>query len=391
MISKPLLIALDHADQLTARPDVFASETATPIRAEVGEGSGYAVPYQVVDGIAVLPVSGTLVSATGYLTSVGGYQGYDGVRAMLAMANEDDDVEDIMMVLDTPGGDVIGLKAVVSDIERSMKPVYSYTPSMAASAGYWIGSAAKRMGADDMAMVGSIGAVAVVQNVSGNLAQNGITVEYIRSGRRKAEVNSVEPMTDEARSMMQRSVERAGTMFANAVAKNRKMSVEDVLSTEAALLDPEQALTLGLIDEVGSLEEMMNSIRNERAMSQSQLQETPMEIQTNDEAIAQGAASERARIKAILDTGHPGAQHMAFNTSMSANDAIGLLAAIPASAPVAAPVAATVVSNPIQALEAHAVVRPDVAPTKQITTRDITTSDGRFSIGAAVAAMNKTQ
>jgi ClpP class serine protease len=215
----------------------------------------------------------------------------------------------------------------------------------------------------------------------------------IRFGARKAETNSVEHLTDAARAAMQTSINEVGMLFASGVATNRKMSLEAVLGTEAAVFTASQAKSIGLIDEVASFDQTLSSFSNSLEQS-GQLQQEAVMASEQDIASArlEGAAAERARIGDILAIGHPGANHIAFNTNMGVAEASALLAAIPASVAPAAPAAPAPAAGNAAALAALA----DHQTVAQDTPRGVTVdtvkpeaimTNGNFSIAKAVAVM----
>jgi ClpP class serine protease len=99
----------------------------------------------VTNGIAVLPVSGTLVSKTRSLQPYSGMTGYNGIIARLQQAMSDPSVDGIMLDMDTPGGMVSGAFDC-ADIARmrDIKPVWALANDMNCSAGQLIASAASR-------------------------------------------------------------------------------------------------------------------------------------------------------------------------------------------------------------------------------------------------------
>ncbi|HGH4634991.1 TPA: S49 family peptidase, partial [Enterobacter bugandensis] len=115
--------------------------------------------YQVTNGIAVLPVSGTLVSKTRSLQPYSGMTGYNGVIARLQQAMSDPGVDGILLDMDTPGGMVSGAFDCADIIARmrDIKPVWALANDMNCSAGQLIASSASRRLVTQTARTGSIG------------------------------------------------------------------------------------------------------------------------------------------------------------------------------------------------------------------------------------------
>lgn len=91
------------------------------------DGPRQARSYQVMNGIAVLPVSGTLVSRTRALQPYSGMTGYNGIIARLQQAASDPMVDGILLDMDTPGGMVAGAFDCADIIARvrDIKPVWA--------------------------------------------------------------------------------------------------------------------------------------------------------------------------------------------------------------------------------------------------------------------------
>lgn len=91
------------------------------------DGPRQARSYQVMNGIAVLPVSGTLVSRTRALQPYSGMTGYNGIIARLQQAASDPIVDGILLDMDTPGGMVAGAFDCADIIARvrDIKPVWA--------------------------------------------------------------------------------------------------------------------------------------------------------------------------------------------------------------------------------------------------------------------------
>jgi ClpP class serine protease len=125
-----------------------------------------------------------------------------------AMANED--VTHIVIDVDSPGGCVDGVPELAARIAdaRGKKPITAVANGMAASAAYWIASAADQIVVAPSGEVGSIGVYMVHFDFSEQLAQEGVTPTIIRAGQYKAEGNPLEPLTRRGESLRARADRR---------------------------------------------------------------------------------------------------------------------------------------------------------------------------------------
>ena len=220
-------------------------------------------PYQVVDGIAIVPVTGTLVQKLGSLRPQSGMTGYDGIRAQLAAALEDRSVRGIMLDIDSPGGEVAGCFDLADAIfdARGEKPVWAVLNEYAYSAAYAIASAADRVTVPRTGGCGSIGVIAMLVDMSKALTASGITVNIVQFGARKADGNEFEPLPKAARARFQADIDDVGNLFDRTVARNRRIRVPDVIATEAGTFMGAAAVKCGLADAVMAPDAAFRALR----------------------------------------------------------------------------------------------------------------------------------
>lgn len=208
--------------------------------------------YQVANGIAVLPVSGTLVSKTRALQPYSGMTGYNGIIARLQQAISDPGVDGILLDMDTPGGMVSGAFDCADIIARmrDIKPIWALANDMNCSAGQLIASSASRRLVTQTARTGSIGVMMAHSNYGAALKTNGVEVTLIYSGDRKVDGNPYEKLPKDVCADFQTRIDATRQMFAEKVSAYTGMSVQDVLDTEAAVFSGQESLDNGLADEL---------------------------------------------------------------------------------------------------------------------------------------------
>lgn len=204
----------------------------------------------------------------------GGLVGCDGMSFALDAALDDDDIDGILLHCDSPGGEVSGVFDLADEVfsGRQRKPVWALVNELAASAAYAIASGADRIIAPRTAMAGSIGVVLMHRDRSQELAKQGQTITFIHSGARKVDGNSARPLPDDVRQRLQADVDNVYGLFTRTVARNRGLDERAVRSTEAGLFGSDEALRLGLIDEIGPaatvLERFNDALRHGTARNQ---------------------------------------------------------------------------------------------------------------------------
>jgi signal peptide peptidase SppA len=213
-------------------------------------------PYEVADGIARVPIEGTLVHKSGYLDAVSGLTGYDKVRSIFDAALADLKVRGIALMVNSPGGEVSGLFDLVDHIyaARGEKPIWSILDESAYSAAYALASSAEVVTVPRTGGTGSIGAVAVHAEYSRQLDKAGVTVTVMRHGEKKARANDVEPLRDTDQADLQEDIDRVGKEFIRLVARNRNLERRAVREQEAATFMGESGVDRGLADLIASPE-----------------------------------------------------------------------------------------------------------------------------------------
>jgi signal peptide peptidase SppA len=226
-----------------------------------GTGSGRPARGQS-SGIAVLPVSGTLVRRTGGMDAMSGLQSYDDIRGMLRTAMADREVAGIVLDVDSPGGEIAGLADLADEIRAATarKPIFAVADDHALSAAYWLASAASRVFVTQTGGVGSIGIIAMHLDRSGFDQKAGLAYTVVAAGAQKNDFSPHGPLSERAKAALKADVDRVHGMFVNAVARNRQLPAAKVRGTEAALYLGADAVKAGLADDIGTLDDAVAAL-----------------------------------------------------------------------------------------------------------------------------------
>ncbi|AJW99237.1 peptidase S49 family protein [Burkholderia gladioli] len=222
-------------------------------------------PYDVAQGVARIPIEGTLVHKLGTLEPYSGMTGYDGIRALLSMALGDPDVRAIMLDIDSPGGEVAGCFDLVDAIynARGRKPIWAVLTESAYSAAYAIASAADRIIVPRTGGTGSVGVICMHVDMSQALSKAGINVTLIHYGAKKADGNEFNPLSKDALSRFQSDVDKMGEIFVKTVARNRDLKTALVRDTEAGTFLGAAGVEIGFADAVMAPDEAFASLLDE--------------------------------------------------------------------------------------------------------------------------------
>jgi signal peptide peptidase SppA len=206
---------------------------------------------------AVVEIDGPVVQGEAGFLRLFGVVGYADIAKAAIEAAQHKDTKSMLYHINSPGGDVAGIVDMTATLETlsRLKPSRVHTSELMASAGYWMASAIKgEMSAGPTAIVGSIGVLRVHSENSKAMEMRGVTATVLRSGEFKAELNSVEPLTDGAKERAVAQLQEIHTMFRAQVAKGRPNLTAEKLAevTEGQTFLGKQAVKAGLVDKVQS-------------------------------------------------------------------------------------------------------------------------------------------
>jgi len=259
MRSGPLVMAPRYLGYLLRA--LRGQVAAEPLPAPVFQGHALR-GTSLVDGIAVIPVVGPIMQRPDPWASFGAI-GIGDLRATMQLALAEPSIDGILLVVDSPGGEVAGVADLADELyaARGRKPMAAVADEGMFSAAYWLGSAVGPISVPRTGAVGSIGALAVHADMSAALEKMGIRMTVVRSGDKKAQFSPFQPLTAAARADLQAEVDRVAGLFIDAVARQRGLSATTVQNTEAGTFQGEAAVDAGLADQVLSLDEAFSAFR----------------------------------------------------------------------------------------------------------------------------------
>ena len=176
----------------------------------------------------------------------------------LVKLRKNESVKAIVLRIDSPGGGVGPAQEIHSEVKkaRKEKKVLVSMGSVAASGGYYIACAADAIMANPGTITGSIGVIMESLNAEELLQKIGLRSMVVKSGRHKDLGSPFRPMTDEEKRLLQGVLDSVHDQFIRAVSEGRRLPVEKVRElADGRIYSGEQARNLGLVDELGNLEE----------------------------------------------------------------------------------------------------------------------------------------
>ncbi len=306
--------------------------------------------YEVYQGVSIIPVSGTLVNRGSWMDAWSGVNSYESLRVMIAEAEADEEVRGHFFEFDTPGGAVAGCFDFCDWIRDLKKPTAGFSNEDAYSAGYAIASQLGRIYVPRTGGVGSVGVLMAHYDYSNRLEQDGVKVTLVHSGVHKIDGNPYEALPPAVRNRYQVDLDATRQLFAETVARGRRLSVREVLETEAQLYSGQDAVDIGFADVVASKDDAFADfvaslsstggvIFNGASMSDQTLGSGRAEVVVQPsmdvaQVTADATQAEASRIFAILESsvavGRMDAAIELAKAGMESEKAIAVLGKIPA-------------------------------------------------------------
>jgi len=220
---------------------------------------------------------------------------YSDVRKQFREALESIDVTSILLMIDSPGGEVAGLFDLAEEIygARGTKPIVAVASESAFSAAYMIASAADEIYLSSTANVGSIGVIAIHSDQSGYDKNLGIKFTPIFAGDRKNDFNPHEPLKTDAEKILKDHVDKIYEMFTGLVARNRGMSQANVIATQAGIYMGKDAVAAGLADGVMPVTDVLTKITSMKGTIR-------MNVNEIRDIVTQAIAGSMAEVKTIV-------------------------------------------------------------------------------------------
>lgn len=222
--------------------------------------------YKIVDGVAVIPISGPLSKRMSFLTWIMGGRTFGQLSDMIYQAVDDPEVDAIVLNVDSPGGTVSGTDAFSEAIAAAaaFKPVIAFANGCMCSAAYWASSAASIVITERTAAIGSIGVIMVHADFSKMDDRDGVKYTVLTAGKYKSVGNGYNPLSDDDKAIIQAELDALYTIFVDAVAANRGVSADKVRNTmaEGRVFIGSDAVDAGLADKTGNLQTAIDAARD---------------------------------------------------------------------------------------------------------------------------------
>ena len=212
-------------------------------------------------------------------------------------AKSNSNVKAILLSVNTPGGGVYETAELYNELKNSGKDVYVSMKKQATSGGYYVSMAAKKIFANTETTTGSLGVIMSYVSAQKFLNDHGIKQETIRSGEQKAVGGLTEDLPESTRKIYQEQNKEAYDRFVKAIAQGRSMSEDEVRKlADGHTYTGTQAVENKLIDKIGTEEDLINFIKEDKKLS------NPKVIELRPDKAAESLLSRfvKATMKSII-------------------------------------------------------------------------------------------
>jgi ClpP class serine protease len=272
------------------------------------EESGVSRVMTLAGNSAEISISGVITKRPSFMAMLfgGGNVTYPEIISALAEADNDPNVQDITLAIDSPGGHFDGLFDTLAAIQATKKPVRAVVSGLGASAAYAIASQADEIVAANRAVrVGSVGVVATFMN-----DPTEISIASTNAPKKRPDVT-----TEEGQAMVREELDAMHEIFVDAIAEGRGATMEKVNAEfgQGATLLAGEALKRGMIDSIA--ETRLKAVDNTNSTTARSGGDKPeavnMDLKTlmaqhpdvYAAAVAEGVSQERDRVSAHLIMG----------------------------------------------------------------------------------------
>lgn len=237
--------------------DAFAKQVA--IAQAIGARLSETAPSNT--RVAVIPIIGPLANDPDMFFYGG--TSYMDIQDGIDAAMSDPSINEIFLIVDSPGGNVTGLPETADRLyaARQQKKVTAFVMGMAASAAYYLTSQANSITITPSGAAGSVGVLVAHTDISKMLERTGINVTLLSAGEYKTEWYPFGPLTDEAKAAEQVNIDAMYDQFLGAIVRGRgdrakPESVEGKFG-KGRMLQAPAALAAGMVDRVQSFREVI--------------------------------------------------------------------------------------------------------------------------------------
>ena len=215
------------------------------------------VNYKAKNKIAVIYANGDIIDGYDKQNVAG-----DRFAKIIADVRKDSTIKAVVLRVNSPGGSVLASEKIKTELDllREEVPIIASYGGYAASGGYWISANSDYIFSNETTLTGSIGVFSMVPDMSKAINDKlHINITPVNSNKHSDMLSGMRPLNEQEIAYMQASVERIYGKFTELVANGRNKTVEEVDEiAQGRVWTGAEALEIGLVDKIGTLEDALN-------------------------------------------------------------------------------------------------------------------------------------
>ncbi len=222
--------------------------------------------------IGVIVAAGEILDGTQPPGSIGG----ESTAELVREARHDDDIEAIVIRVDSPGGSVFASEQIYREVRAAQadgKPVIVSMGDLAASGGYYIATSADEIWAHPATITGSIGIYGAIPTFEGTLGKIGVSVDGVGTTHLSGQLRVDRPLGEDAKKLLQSMIERGYEEFLGHVAEGRKKTRDQIHEiAQGRVWIGVDAKKNGLVDQLGLYGQAIESAAKRANLTQYEVQ-----------------------------------------------------------------------------------------------------------------------
>jgi protease-4 len=249
------------------------------------------------DKIALIYAEGDIVDGPGNSNNIGG----DNYRKLIRKARLDKSIKAIVLRINSGGGSALASENIWRELSlaKKDKPVVVSFGDVAASGGYYIAAGADSIFTNPNTITGSIGVFGLLPNMQ-NFFKNklGVTFDGVKTAEYADAGTVYRPLKEQEKKFFQNGVDRIYAQFKQRIADGRKKTLTYVDSiAQGRVWSGSDALQLGLVDKIGSLQDAINCAARMAKTDNYRLREYPESSGWLEQLLNKSSSSDNATIK----------------------------------------------------------------------------------------------
>lgn len=251
------------------------------------------------DAVAVVHIDGPIMLGNEQFSLMGGTEGAfsEPLRKALDTVAEDPRVRAVVLRVNSPGGSATASEIILQAVLRvkSKKPVVVSMGDVAASGGYYVACEADRIFANDSTITGSIGVLGGKVATGKMFRRVGIQFHPVQRGEKAGIFGTSGPFTDAEKVELQKWMDEIYEVFKQHVTTGRGTLLTKPLEDIAGgrVYTGKQALALGLVDEIGSLNDAIKDAAARAKIEEYEIRTVPKASNVLEQMLQDMAPSNR--------------------------------------------------------------------------------------------------